>query len=419
MRKTFRDLGCHTVGGDSTAWTGWSVPVTPENNPGLSENYVNIIQDSQTHARKLLHLKSPQSKLQTNFLRFFTEQIQNSLHFQDACISRSPHNDQLFSVVKPFDELLSKYPSRFRLKQGISVNKLIREGTNIVLLETSKDDIDCSSSKVIIAGGCFGTTELLLQSFGESEAGKQLGAHFVLRRTLVAIPAEKLKEKLDTSELELAQYHITVPNNQDLGKAHIQMRVLTVPPGCCEIPERPDIPSAFYMWKRKQNDEKAYVLASLTGLGELEEAGNTCTLQDNKLVVTVNATAKDRELHKYLEDTVENLIKGMVEDSNGISYCTDNTWCDSFTHGEIDFLTHPTSSYSIGKVVDDKYNYIGTQNLYLTGTGLWPSAGSLNPTLLIVAMAIHLATILFGETATQTKPEKLTGKEFLRSSQGS
>lgn len=77
----------------------------------------------------------------------------------------------------------------------------------------------------------------------------------------------------------------------------------------------------------------------------------------------------------------------------------------------VDALVHESSTLHIGAdqdaPVDLDYRLKGSQNVYITGGGLWPQGGSWNPTLTMVALAMDLADQLvpLQSTADETAEE--------------
>jgi choline dehydrogenase-like flavoprotein len=49
--------------------------------------------------------------------------------------------------------------------------------------------------------------------------------------------------------------------------------------------------------------------------------------------------------------------------------------------------------------VNDDYRLKGVENVYITGGALWPTGGSWNPVVTIVAMAMHLADTIHQNTS--------------------
>ena len=54
-------------------------------------------------------------------------------------------------------------------------------------------------------------------------------------------------------------------------------------------------------------------------------------------------------------------------------------------------LSFINSQAGDGSVVDMNYRPHGVDNVYVTGSGLFPTAGSWNPTLMMTALSLHLS----------------------------
>ena len=81
------------------------------------------------------------------------------------------------------------------------------------------------------------------------------------------------------------------------------------------------------------------------------------------------------------------------------SWNTDPPTPDMIRH---EGLVHEASTMWIGQNEDSPvgldYRLRGTDNVYITGASLWPTAGSWNPVGTIVSMAMHLADTMLCES---------------------
>lgn len=65
------------------------------------------------------------------------------------------------------------------------------------------------------------------------------------------------------------------------------------------------------------------------------------------------------------------------------------------TQYRVDAIVHESSTLHVGAASDApvalNYQLKGTENVFVTGGGLWPRGGSWNPTLTMTALALDLA----------------------------
>jgi choline dehydrogenase-like flavoprotein len=91
---------------------------------------------------------------------------------------------------------------------------------------------------------------------------------------------------------------------------------------------------------------------------------------------------------------------------------TDETWKKDAPPSEQirkKLLVHDASTMWIGNNVDTEapvgldYHLQGLDNVYITGGALWPTGGSWNPVVTIVAMAMHLADTTYLELTKRSE----------------
>ncbi|UJR17582.1 hypothetical protein I4U23_004478 [Adineta vaga] len=161
---------------------------------------------------------------------------------------------------------------------------------------------------------------------------------------------------------------------------------------------------------------KGYIVVSCSTLGELDykNSNKQFDLIDNSQSLTTNGQLKVllNEQDKALWDCMDNKIFAVMNkissdsDNNDLQYWheTDKTWeKDIPLSDEIrkPLIVHDASTMSIGDDEDIEapvgldYHLHGIDNVYITGGALWPTGGSWNPVLTIVAMSIHLADTIY------------------------
>jgi len=116
---------------------------------------------------------------------------------------------------------------------------------------------------------------------------------------------------------------------------------------------------------------------------------------------TVTWDTMDEGTFQTLEDVLSPQGKSNIDywhpDDDGIHGTWVKTQRPSLEKRRVPGLVHEGSTMHIGAkedkdaVVDLDYNLKGVDNVYVTGTSLWPTSGSWNPTLTMVALAQDLA----------------------------
>ena len=452
-RKKVADIGVGNFGGDSVAWTGWGVFPSEEEMPNeFPISVKKAIPNYYEETKKLLNfVKVGEGEERNelydvmhselfNFLQNNIEKVPSLKKVKEAYISRSPENKyKKLCVVKPFLQLIQQNQERIDLITECKVEKIILdENDTPTALQTSKGNILVNFAKIIISGNNFNSLELVLNSFKKQipNAGKRYSAH-LLQQLVVRIPRSQFPFADLLHPLELSQFHIYGENHfssQRIGKFHIQFRAIS-DSEFQQIRNHPEVPNAFYRTS-KYFTSNHFILFNLTSLGEIDYKNplNFCevnlTREDkdspgssvpttsvplpassvplpaseemltNSLLLHCHSSKFEQDLITKIHESSVEIFKTIFMQKNTEYYSVqDNQWKEEpsppILHG---VSVHPCSSLWMGEspdsIVDENYKLRGVNHVYVTGTCLWPSSGSLNPTALIVAMALHLVDSL-------------------------
>jgi choline dehydrogenase-like flavoprotein len=271
-------------------------------------------------------------------------------------------------------------------------------------------------------------TTLVLNSFGNSEfpklsnVGKRFTAHFV--STLIArVPRHILSHADHVHEAELgavyisgmkdeAQYHLQLS-----GVAYAQCQDESVIHGICKKYSANSIPRECI------DVSQDFVVVSCSSLGELDYKNkrNQFNLTNNGQCLTTNGQLtlhlndQDKQLWDLMDSITSQVMSKLSPSAHGdgLEYWheSDKSWRNDappLLQIRSKFLVHDASTMWIGISGDTEapvslgYRLQGTDNVYITGGALWPTGGSWNPVLTIVAMAMHLADTMYEGTRDKT-----------------
>jgi choline dehydrogenase-like flavoprotein len=166
------------------------------------------------------------------------------------------------------------------------------------------------------------------------------------------------------------------------------------------------------------------VVVSCSTLGELDykNKSNQFNLTNNCQCLTINGELKvhlndqDKQLWDLMDNVTFEVMKKLSPSakSDDLEYWheTDKTWKKDAPPSEQirkKFLVHDASTMWIGNNGDTEapvgldYHLQGVDNVYITGGALWPTGGSWNPVVTIVAMAMHLADTTYLELTKRSE----------------
>ena len=298
------------------------------------------------------------------------------------------------------------------------VKKVLHDGKKATAVQTSQGPILLShSSKLIMAMSTLPATTLVLNSFKNtdfpllSNVGKRFTAHFV-SSVIARIPRQCLIHGDNSPEIELGAVYIA--GNKDDAQYHLQISAMSYT--SCEN----DIEIYNICKKYSANSisrecidlSRNFIVVSCSTLGELDykNKNNQFNLTTNDQCLSTNGELKfqlndqDKTLWDWMDNITFKAMNQLSRSANNddLEYWheTDKSWKRNTPPSEQmrkKCFVHDASTMWIGDRDDIEapvgldYRLRGVDNVYITGGALWPTGGSWNPVLTIVAMALQLA----------------------------
>eukprot|EP01125_Pyxidicula_operculata_P010770 TRINITY_DN3545_c0_g1_i1.p1 TRINITY_DN3545_c0_g1~~TRINITY_DN3545_c0_g1_i1.p1 ORF type:complete len:652 (-),score=165.44 TRINITY_DN3545_c0_g1_i1:23-1783(-) len=322
------------------------------------------------------------------------------------------------------------------------VQKLLRDETcdkervDAVAIQTSRGVLPLSrhgkkTPKVILAVGCMPAATLLLNSFEFKELeskpellpqfhnvakphlpGSSFGAHTISSIT-VRIPKQQFKVDWSKTEVSLGAYYLAgvVEDGTNVGSFHAQISMLQDP-----HPRRNASTAHKYMpdvvataTPEQLADSQDYAVFVFAILGEMEIGGKNGLVKNHQTNdPTCNVTLRwdltkfDLKTWDAMEDISRQLIVKLSGDFTPEYWNTEKEcWSKDYYAFRVPGMVHESSVLPMtGKdgLVDFDFRPRGVENVYVTGSSLWPTAASWNPTMTMCAFSQVLADNLSAES---------------------
>jgi choline dehydrogenase-like flavoprotein len=292
------------------------------------------------------------------------------------------------------------------------VDRVLQQDGRATALETSRGVVNIGDANLILAMGTLPPTTLVLNSFPQVRtAGERFTAHFITA-VVARVPRADFAFAGDLADLELAAIYVAGKSRDDR-QYHVQLSVLSDkdPVANAAKAERyaPDVvATASAAQLASSPDHLVFVCAVLGELGE--------THPDNHLRRTAGADPTTNVTLQVLADAVDDVTWDTMDEgcfqmmervlspagADHVEYWhgapDTGTWRESrpvLEQRRVPALVHEGSTLHIGHgrdaPVDLGYRLRGVGNVYVTGGCLWPTGGSWNPTMTMVALAQDLA----------------------------
>ena len=306
-----------------------------------------------------------------------------------------------------------------------TVEKILHDGKEATALRTSRGIIPLKNSKLILAMSTLPATTLVLNSFRSTEfprlsnVGKRFSAHSV-SSVVARVPRQYLPLPDKASKVELAAIYIA--GMKEEAQYHLQLSGVTYTKcsddnniyGICKKYSANSIPRECI------DVSQDFVVIACSTLGELDYKNqrNQFNLTDNNnnpyVVIEgelrIHLNEQDRQLWDLMDSVTFKVMNILTSSANSDAleywYEMEKTWKkDAPSSQQIrkKFLVHDASTIWIGDSkdtqapVDPDYRLRGVDNVFITGGALWPTGGSWNPVVTIVAMAMHLADTIYSK----------------------
>ncbi|CAF3409498.1 unnamed protein product [Rotaria socialis] len=420
------------LGGRSTYWSGWSPTPSIKELDGWPEDLkTSLLETYFDLAHEFLGvIDANQMNIQENG-NFLYDIFQNSLRTcLDSATSIESVEQVLHGSLAMGNNRFIKFstPEMLLSKKNVSVifdctvEKILHDGKKATALQTSQGiPLPLNDSKLILAMSTLPATTLVLNSFKNTEfpqishVGKRFTAHFV-SSVVARVPRQYLSLAENAPEVELGAVYIT--GMKDKAQYHLQLSGVTYTQckdsssihGICKKYSANSIP------RECLDITQNFAVVSCSTLGELDykNKSNQFNLIKNCQSLIDNGELKlclndqDNKLWDLMDSVTFKVMSKLspTENSDALEYWheTDKTWRqDAPPREQIrkKFLVHDASTMWIGDStnteapVDLDYHIQCVNNVYITGGALWPTGGSWNPVLTIVAMAMHLADSIY------------------------
>ena len=329
-----------------------------------------------------------------------------------------------YCVVGPLLHLLNKQDATAKQPQvhaviDCLVTKINYEGERASELVTiSKEIFTLGKAKLILAMGTLPSTTLVLNSCPKSsfpllrQVGERFTAHFMSCIT-ARVPLQMFNQ-VNLGSIELGAVYVKGEHKTTHRQFHIQITAIrddnpeeNVHHRVRHLPDYFASPSFEQLQGSK--DHVVFVCACLGELDHDNDKNWYRLLETDNVDVTCNATLQvipnqnDEDLWNTMDQSTFQLLEHVSSTSPGdLEYWHNNGesgfWNNSYPKPQQirhEGLVHEASTMRIGGDADAPvgldYCLRGTNNVYVTGASLWPTAGSWNPVGTIVSMAMHLA----------------------------
>ncbi|KAF5497402.1 hypothetical protein CGCS363_v007961 [Colletotrichum siamense] len=450
-RKTFetKELkfchgSCPFFGGRSTFWSAWSPRPTLDLMRDFPETMKKTAEQEEfwKKAKELLNVTSADQiddsvfgSLQTaidSILKDSVGKIPTADYVESAPLAvgkRSPTSRlrfNKFSVPGPLLGILEQQRQLAKANMGAPLEivvdcavKSMAKGDDdnfVRVVETSKGTLSWTGNKtrIILCAGAIPNATMLLNSFESCRdtVGKRLTGHYVTHIS-ARCPVKNVKGWKKEDTLKIAAAYLAGKDPKTGLQYHVSVTALNSPNPKDDAEdaarECPDYAAAATLDQLTGSED--YVVFVCSALGEFNEKNtkNHVTLNkgtDPTCNVTLQYTLSDEDYASWdvMDTATYDTIKEM---SGGDEHESSIEWWDEKTHGwiktkpavdtiRIPGIVHESSTCfmgpkEIGGSVDELYRPHGIENVHVTGSALFPTAGSWNPTMTMCGYAQDLA----------------------------
>ncbi len=302
------------------------------------------------------------------------------------------------------------------------VEKIIQENGCATALQTSRGVLALGSAKLILATGTLPPATLISNSFPQAaQVGKRFSAHFITA-IVARVPKQDLDPEGKFGELELSACYIAGIGKDYQQQYHIQLTALSdrdpVKNAGTALRYMPDVVATASPAQLISSED--YVVFVCAVLGELDyRNSNNWFLPNNQdtdittnSLLQVTENQNDAETWQAMDEATFGILEKVLspQGERRVEYWHGtpdkgqwNTERPAEKERRVDALVHESSTLHLGTdektdPVDLNYQLRGTENVFITGGGLWPQGGSWNPTMTMVALTQHLADRLVGKS---------------------
>lgn len=295
------------------------------------------------------------------------------------------------------------------------VTGITRGGTRATALTTTRGSVAIADANLILALGALPATELVLRSFPSiPNVGSRYTAHSV--STVVArIPRRCLEFACLLADLELGALYVAGVEEGSGGQFHLQVTAIADADPAAHAPVAhrymPDLVATAS--PAQLAGSCAHVVLVCAVVGELDHHNRDNWVRMSETTANMRLQIVANEIDRSVWDAMDQATFSLLEQVLSPTGASDveywhgddvtGTWHPTRPPADevrSTAVMHDSSTLWIGgesdpdAVVGLDYRLRGLENAYVTGAALWPTAGSWNPTLTMVALAQHLADSL-------------------------
>jgi choline dehydrogenase-like flavoprotein len=299
-----------------------------------------------------------------------------------------------------------------RIVTDCIVVRALEQDGRATALETTRGVVNLGNANLVLAMGTLPPATLVLNSFPEVPGvGERFTAHFI-----TSVVARVRRADFDFADklgdLELAAIYLAGMSKAGM-QYHVQLSVLSDrdPDANAQKSERyaPDVVATASLAQLRSSED--YLVFVCAVLGELDETNpdNLLALSGGadptcNVTLQVLANATDTDTWDTMDDATFQMMEQVFSpagadrvqywhgDPNTGSWNSDRP---ATPERRVPGLVHEGSSLRIGdddgSPVGLDYRLRGMRNVFVTGGGLWPTGGSWNPTMTMVALTQDLA----------------------------
>ncbi|KAJ4006318.1 hypothetical protein NW752_010967 [Fusarium irregulare] len=393
-RKTFETEelkflhgSCPFFGGRSTFWSAWSPQPTPDLMRDFPESMIKTAEEDSfwEEAKKLMNVTT-------------AKQIQDGI---------------FGSLQTAIDNILAH-----SIMVDCTVKNMIKgdDDDYVRVVETSKGALSWTGNRtrIILCTGAIANATILLNSFESCRdtVGKRLTGHYDTHIS-ARCPVKNIKGWKKEKTLQVAAAYVAGKDPKTGLQYHVSVTAVNSPHPEDDAEdlarECPDYAAAA-TYDQLVGSEN-HVVFVCSALGEFNEKNkkNHVTLNkgtDPTCNVTLQYTLSDEDriawdvMDQGTYDTIKEMAGGDVHESD-IEWWNEasHKWCKNKPPVEtirIPGVVHESSTCfmgpkEIGGSVDELYRPHGIENVHVTGSALFPTAGSWNPTMTMCGYAQDLA----------------------------
>ncbi|MBB5753135.1 GMC oxidoreductase [Prosthecomicrobium pneumaticum] len=293
------------------------------------------------------------------------------------------------------------------------VETIVAQDGVATALTTSRGPVTLGGAKLVLALGALPAATLVRTAFDTPEIGRRYCAHFTSTIT-ARVPKAAFEGAEPIDGLQLGAAYVAGTAGGYDRQYHMQISALSDPAPLLNsgtaLRYMPDVLTTAS--RRQLESARGYVVLPCATLGEMEAGGAATWFRanpadpdptTNALLQLVESPA-DRETWDAMDAatfaTLETVLSpgGPADVEYWHGDADTGVWRPERPPPALyrnDATVHDGSTLYLGEAadapVDLDYRLRGSANVYVTGAALWPRAGSWNPTLTMVALAIDLA----------------------------